>query len=880
MFAQEHALTWDTPLPQELQKEWQQIITDLVRVGEIPFPRSIRPRESRGRCTLVIFFDGSSKASAAVVYAIWMNESAKSAEVRLVTSKTKVAPDWEVNTPRMELTGALLGTRLGVKVCQALEDKPERLWFAGDSEIVLASREKHSAFFSEWFSNRIGELHENQRKIEEICPVGYEGEWWHVSSENNPADRPTRLDSKPEDLGLGSEWQTGIEYLGNPRELWPFERKFAAERKDQVKVPSEEVNKKYRGMIGSKAEISLISLDSNSCAVQMYKQTAKLKELGPEDEQNPVVEHFQGGYTTNDWEMLVRKTGLLFRWIVKVLKKQQAAVKVTEKDLAVLFWVKVAMPATRKAYEEKKLTKLSLWEHENMLVITGRAQEGLRYYFGTEYLPVLMSTTRTAELIMMWAHGQDHSNRDTTYTTANQVAWIVGGRRLAGKVKDSCVRCRFLQKNLLGQKMAPLPSHLTVPCPVFTNIGLDLMGPFTIRKVGSGKTTRGNQGTFKCWGLVILCLNTKALRLYAICGYSTLEFLLSYEQFTSDHGFPAYVHSDRGSQLVSAAKEVESPDYDWDRIVTATGSQTTWEFCPSGAQFRNGATEAFVKKVKRSLEHTYGNKNLNLQEFNTALKRVASILNARPIYAKMGPRGGVDPDFIQPITPNMLLLGRSNADIPLRIYEDNDAPLARLDYVSEVEALWWNQFKVQAFSSLVPTYRWREAQRNVCPGDVVLIFYTSKSKAGEYRLGRVVTVETDGDSLVRTCVVKYSLLQHLPEKQRLEYRGVTEKFIRVAVQRLVMILPVEEQRDLPAITAEEVEKAQAATENTSSKEVSMCTTEKQPLSKFDQRRIEVAKFEVKFMEKVRSNVKANSSPHADYVEKPLWVRNEEIETEF
>ena len=73
MFAQEYALTWDTQLPQELQKEWRQIIIDLVRVGEIPFPRSIRPRELKGRCSLVVFFDGSSKASRAVVYAIWMS---------------------------------------------------------------------------------------------------------------------------------------------------------------------------------------------------------------------------------------------------------------------------------------------------------------------------------------------------------------------------------------------------------------------------------------------------------------------------------------------------------------------------------------------------------------------------------------------------------------------------------------------------------------------------------------------------------------------------------------------------------------------------------------------------------------------------------------
>ena len=162
----------------------------------------------------------------------------------------------------------------------------------------------------------------------------------------------------------------------------------------------------------------------------------------------------------------------------------------------------------------------------------------------------------------------------------------------------------------------------------------------------------------------------------------------------------------------------------------------------------------------------------------------------------------------------------------------------------------------------------------------MLIFYTSKSKSGEYRLGRVVTIETDRDSLVRMCVVKYSLLQHLPEKQRMEYRGITEKFIRVAIQRLVMILPVEEQRDLPAITAEEVEKAKTATETASSKKVSMITTEKQTLTEFYRRRFEVALFEVKFGEKVRSNEKASSSPHADYVEKPLWIKTEKMETKF
>ena len=61
-------------------------------------------------------------------------------------------------------------------------------------------------------------------------------EWWHVKSEHNAADRPSRLDSTPADIGLGSLWQTGPDYLCLDREQWPLERNFA-DRKNKVTIP-------------------------------------------------------------------------------------------------------------------------------------------------------------------------------------------------------------------------------------------------------------------------------------------------------------------------------------------------------------------------------------------------------------------------------------------------------------------------------------------------------------------------------------------------------------------------------------------------------------------------------------------------------------------
>ena len=108
--------------------------------------------------------------------------------------------------------------------------------------------------------------------------------------------------------------------------------------------------------------------------------------------------------------------------------------------------------------------------------------------------------------------------------------------------------------------MAELPDELAVPSPPFSHVGLDLAGPFLVKKQGGGRDTRRNIGTFKTWVLLILCLQTKAVKLYLACGYSTEEFLLAYEQFVSDHGTPISVHSDRGSQIVSAAGEIDGSD--------------------------------------------------------------------------------------------------------------------------------------------------------------------------------------------------------------------------------------------------------------------------------------------------------------------------------
>ena len=565
--------------------------------------------------------------------------------------------------------------------------------------------------------------------------------------------------------------------------------------------------KKYRGLADSCGYINLHDLvdhsggkevDKLNSLVEAYKVNRKDSEPGgPGSMNNDVLKYFKFGYITNDWEILLRKTATLYHWRAKVLNKK--GISVRERDMAEMFWMRAAMPATNKAGLEGKLKHLTPKKHdifEDVVVVTGRALEGLRHYLQKDFLPVLMASTRTAQLITLWAHTRDHAGVDVTYMTATHVAWIVGGRALCRGVKQACVRCRYLAKLLEGQQMSVLPARLTVPCPVFSHVGVDLAGPFVVKKEGGSQVTRRNTGTFKTWVVLFVCLSTKALKLYVAGGYSTGDFLLAWDAFVADHGEPLTCHSDRGSQLISAAKQnpdIEVPDYDWDVVAQATRTKTAWHFTPSGAQFRNGAVEIFVKKFKRTLQHKFKNRMMRLLELETALKVVASVTNSRPLSARYGAKGGCDPDYLTPLTPNMMLTGRANTAIPVRDYDCGGNPLVRLDYVQRVISEWWEQFKIQNFSSLVPTQRWQQERRNIRVGDVVLVEYSSKTAPGTYRLARVVEVEVDDvDGLVHTCTVVYSLLAELSEKDRALYKGITKKLLRVPVQRLVLILPVEE----------------------------------------------------------------------------------------
>ena len=138
-------------------------------------------------------------------------------------------------------------------------------------------------------------------------------------------------------------------------------------------------------------------------------------------------------------------------------------------------------------------------------------------------------------------------------------------------------------------------------------------------------------------------------------------------------------------------------------------------------------------------------------------------------------------------------------------YGNNDSVTRRQEVMAEIEELWWRQWIVQAFPHLVPFRRWKHEHRNLEAGDIVLVLHDKKIGKGVYKLGRVLKAHADTHGNVRTVTVglrrgdsREAVLPYIP-------RALDE--VTLGVQRVAVILPVEDQTDVGDSVGATVESA-------------------------------------------------------------------------
>ena len=79
-----------------------------------------------------------------------------------------------------------------------------------------------------------------------------------------------------------------------------------------------------------------------------------------------------------------------------------------------------------------------------------------------------------------------------------------------------------------------------------------LFGPYAVR----GKVQKRTSG--KAYGVIFTDLVSRAVHIEAVYGYDTPSFLLALSRFASARGWPQFMYSDPGSQLIGAEEELRN----------------------------------------------------------------------------------------------------------------------------------------------------------------------------------------------------------------------------------------------------------------------------------------------------------------------------------
>ncbi|GFX63762.1 integrase catalytic domain-containing protein [Trichonephila clavipes] len=186
------------PFPSNLASYWKSFIDALESINCLDIPTELHG-----------FSDSSEKAYGASLYLRCINTSGE-ISVRLLCSKSKVAPPKSITIPRLELCGAVLLSKLLKRTLDTFKVNISQIYLWTDSSIVPA-----------WIKKPLAQLKTSVRNRVSIIQELTESDFWkHVNSENNPADIISRGIS-PDKIQHCELWWFGPLFLHQYKELEP-----------------------------------------------------------------------------------------------------------------------------------------------------------------------------------------------------------------------------------------------------------------------------------------------------------------------------------------------------------------------------------------------------------------------------------------------------------------------------------------------------------------------------------------------------------------------------------------------------------------------------------------------------------------------------------
>ena len=734
-------LQWDDLLTPTMYSKWTEFFVQLLEANKFRFERCVTPRGAVGKPILILFSDGSQVAYGCAAYIRW-TLSDGTYFCRLLMAKCRISPLRRISIPQMELNGAVLSKRCRKVIETECRFTFERIFQLVDSETVLAQIHNLSTRFHVYEGVRIGEI--------QAATGGDVSCWGWISGDKNIADLVTR--GRPiSDIGPGSQWIDGPEFLYKPLEEWGV--RFKPSPSDSL--PGEKrISINACLSVESVLDLGLSCLRCSSLKVVLWSFARILSIFKSRS--------FNGGKRSNVTLALLKNV-------------EQILITIVQAD-----WTPVTIKNQFRSLQPIHLA--GLWvvgtriSHQSPLTPENKPQILLPY------------SHPYTKLVMVDAHCKGgHRGRDATVARFRTRFWTSHATKLSKSVCDNCQLCRLRNAKQLSQIMGQMPSSRLMPSPPFTSVMLDLFGPYHVR----GEVQK--RITCKAWGVIFTDLCSRGVHIEVVFGYDTKSFLLALSRFAAIRGWPSVIYSDPGSQLVGASNDLVSIWKSIDQDVlkqVGVDHGLVWKFGPTDSPWYQGAVEALVKSAKRAINLSVKGHRLSVSEIMTVFTQVADLLNERPL----GVMPGEDSD-ISILTPNSLLLGRSCSVNPGG-YDANPSLKSRLTLVQSLVDQFWSHWSKLYAPTLVKQSKWFQEKRDLKVGDVVVVS-DSGMQRGRYRLGKVTKVIPSADGRVRRVFIMFK--RYKVGEKVFEYKGSSNIEVERSIQHLALLVPAEGDGNLACV---------------------------------------------------------------------------------
>ena len=776
-------------------REW---ISDVDQLKQLRFPRCV---VGTLEC-IAIFGDASKTGIGCVAYAI-KKQPDGSRKAHIIYSKSSLMPknlrgkaelEDALTIARAELIALLCCVQMSEYIRNALKPAvtSEMVHIFTDSLLNLQRVQRGIGKSKPWEERRVLKILERKENSKiSFCPGVL-----------NPADLPSRGCDLADLTNRFEFWSEGPEFLKLPKDQWPKQPSPAE------KISNENTESAGDDLADKDVNIYLTQLQAlvqsdmdqrNVYAAQVMAVQAQAK---PEESfLNGLLERFASPRKTR------RVLAYILRFIRKA-RKQKSSCKepaASKESLPALPNYKCGMSisaeearqadiilaretqklhlseeleALRKAQEKDDQVKKPLtWKvkfasssplkhlavfydpKDKLIRLRSRLHLSSTVPFETTN-PIILPKSKWRERLLLEIH-QDryHCSQRQTFNELKKRFWMIGGfSYVKQKVRKLCLtpRCRFRQYEC--PKMSPLPEIRMDKSVAWRHVGVDYVGPITIKhdckEKQYGQQQCDSHELHKVWGAVFTCMTSRSVNVELIKSCTTVDFLGAFRRHVADHGRPDTFYSDQAKNFTAADKQlkhvlVKSQD-EIQNFTYADNYPITWRYSSPTAPWANGCTERLVGIFKKQLQIALQKIPLTFDQLTTISKEICSCVNDRPLGVTE--QGG---DDIQ-ITPNMLVRGRPNT--PLQTASDHE--LSKLPYAEqwikrkqELKSF-WDRWQSEYLATLSVDRKWAKGQSSVIkPGDVVTLKPETLGK-NQWRIARVMEVHKNLDGLITTATVK------------------------------------------------------------------------------------------------------------------------------